>query len=90
MDLIYVAVGVASVVSGLVLVPLARRARERQAQAASRAQSCVACGSDALVYAGPTRTCRACGYSGAANGGGGLSEAQLAAVSLPDDLYRGH
>ena len=56
-------------------IALARRRAKARKQTNHR--GCVACGSPLVVRTAHARVCQACGYAGASDGGGKLSEAEI-------------
>ena len=56
--------------------------RVAAARAAEAAGGCVVCGSAALDALGDRVRCQACGYEGAADGGGALTAQELQATAM--------
>ncbi|MBA3550430.1 MAG: hypothetical protein H0T76_28475 [Nannocystis sp.] len=73
----------ALVASAAMTALVRRRARAQEARG-----GCVACGSQELERVDGLAHCRACGYAGAADGGGALSEDELGAIHSAGDSER--
>ncbi len=58
---------------GAIALALARRRARKQVDRGG----CIACGSTAVVRVANARQCRTCGYSGALDGGGALTDAEI-------------